>query len=61
MHTKNYLAADGSFKKVDALSRPELEDALQRSADYQSGWADGHNQMVELMLSLAKAFAGHKA
>ena len=61
MHTKTYRADDGTFKKAEDLSRAEIEGILQRTEDYQRGWADGHNEMVELMTGFAKALAGHKA
>ena len=60
MTVKTYLADDGAFKRAEDLTRAEIESLLQRNADYQRGWSDGHTEMVELMTNLVKAFAGVK-
>ena len=57
---KTYRADDGAFKRAEDLTRAEIESILQRTADYQRGWTDGHNGMVKLVMAIAHAIAGVK-
>ena len=60
MTVRTYRADDGVFKRVEDLTRAEIESILQRNADYQRGWTDGHNGMVKLVMAIAQAIAGAK-